>query len=35
MKLLRCDLVASVTFMPLSLCERFGLGEFKPTNMTL
>jgi hypothetical protein len=30
-----CDLGASVSLMPLSLCERMGIGELKPTRMTL
>jgi len=30
-----CDLRARVSLMPLSLFERFGLRELKPTNMTL
>jgi len=30
-----CDLGASVSLMSLSLCERMGIGELKPTIMTL
>jgi len=30
-----CDLGASVILMPLSLFKRFGIGELKPTRMTL
>ena len=30
-----CDLGASVSLIPLSLFKRFGLGELKPTKMTL
>jgi len=30
-----CDLGASVSLMPLSLYERMGIGELKPTRMTL
>ncbi|XP_045802435.1 uncharacterized protein LOC123896027 [Trifolium pratense] len=30
-----CDLGASVSLMPLSICKRLGLGEFKPTKMSL
>jgi hypothetical protein len=30
-----CDLGASVSLMPLSLFKRFGIGELKPTRMTL
>jgi len=30
-----CDLGASVSLMPLSLHERMGIGEIKPTRMTL
>ncbi|XP_019161898.1 PREDICTED: uncharacterized protein LOC109158446 [Ipomoea nil] len=30
-----CDLGASVSFMPYSLCKRLNLGEPKPTTMTL
>ncbi|RHN67160.1 putative aspartic peptidase domain-containing protein [Medicago truncatula] len=30
-----CDLGASVSLMPLSLCERLGIGELKPTKITL
>ena len=30
-----CDLGASVSFLPLSLFKRIGIGELKPTEMTL
>jgi len=30
-----CDLGASVSLMPLSLFKRFGIGELKPTGITL
>jgi len=30
-----CDLRASVSLLPLSLFKRFGIGEMKPTRMTL
>jgi len=30
-----CDLGASVSLMPLSICERLNLGELKPTRMSL
>ena len=30
-----CDLGASVSLLPLSLFERIGIGELKPTEMTL
>jgi len=30
-----CDLGASVSLFPLSLFKRFGIGELKPTRMTL
>jgi len=30
-----CDLGASVSLLPLSLLKRFGIGELKPTRMTL
>ncbi|XP_045791784.1 uncharacterized protein LOC123886512 [Trifolium pratense] len=30
-----CDLGASVSLMPLSICKRLGLGELKPTKMSL
>ena len=30
-----CDLGASVSFLPLSLFKRMGIGELKPTEMTL
>lgn len=30
-----CDLGASVSLMPLSICERLKLGELRPTRMSL
>jgi len=30
-----CDLGVSVSLMPLSLCERMGIGELKPTRINL
>ena len=30
-----CDLEASVTIMPLSLCKKLNIGEPKPTNISL
>lgn len=30
-----CDLEASMSLMPLSICERLNLGDLKPTKMSL
>ncbi|XP_021771819.1 uncharacterized protein LOC110735952 [Chenopodium quinoa] len=30
-----CDLGASISLIPLSICKRLGLGELKPTNISL
>lgn len=30
-----CDLGVSVSLMPLSVCNKLGIGEMKPTNVSL